>query len=99
MPLYRHALPQLSGWLFLTEAGLKIDLIFNRGITIREFAAHPNVTIPAVEAPDYFDRQNGLATRDQADMVSGMTVGQASEGIGLVRAACGAGMPAAPSLC
>ena len=40
MPLYRHALPQLSGSLFLTDAGLETDLIFNRGITIREFAAH-----------------------------------------------------------
>ncbi|MGK6355517.1 homocysteine S-methyltransferase family protein [Sphingomonas sp. DT-207] len=40
MPKYRHALPQLGGDLFLTDAGLETDLIFNRGIEIREFAAH-----------------------------------------------------------
>ncbi len=38
--LYRHKLPQLSGDLFLTDAGLETDLIFNKGIEIREFAAH-----------------------------------------------------------
>lgn len=37
---YRSALPQLSGELFLTDAGLETDLIFNHGIEIREFAAH-----------------------------------------------------------
>ncbi len=40
MPTYRNALPQLSGELFLTDAGLETDLIFNHGIEIREFAAH-----------------------------------------------------------
>jgi homocysteine S-methyltransferase len=39
-PLYRDALPQLSGDLFLTDAGLETDLIFNHGIEMREFAAH-----------------------------------------------------------
>jgi S-methylmethionine-dependent homocysteine/selenocysteine methylase len=40
MSLYRNQLPQLSGELFLTDAGLETDLIFNHGIEIREFAAH-----------------------------------------------------------
>lgn len=40
MPKYRDALPQLGGDLFLTDAGLETDLIFNHGIEIREFAAH-----------------------------------------------------------
>lgn len=40
MARYRDALPQFSGNLFLTDAGLETDLIFNRGIEIREFAAH-----------------------------------------------------------
>jgi homocysteine S-methyltransferase len=40
MSKYRNELPQLSGDLFLTDAGLETDLIFNRGIEIREFAAH-----------------------------------------------------------
>lgn len=37
---YRQDLPQLSGELFLTDAGIETDLIFNHGIEIREFAAH-----------------------------------------------------------
>ena len=40
MALYRNALPQLSGDLFLIDAGLETDLIFNHGIEIPEFAAH-----------------------------------------------------------
>jgi S-methylmethionine-dependent homocysteine/selenocysteine methylase len=38
--LYRSGLPQLSGDLYLADAGLETDLIFNQGIDIREFAAH-----------------------------------------------------------
>ncbi len=37
---YRNALPQLSGALYLTDAGIETDLIFNHGIEIPEFAAH-----------------------------------------------------------
>jgi S-methylmethionine-dependent homocysteine/selenocysteine methylase len=37
---YRNELPQLSGDLFLTDAGIETDLIFNHGIEIREFATH-----------------------------------------------------------
>lgn len=40
MAHYRTALPQLTGTLFLTDAGLETDIIFNKGIDIREFAAH-----------------------------------------------------------
>ena len=40
MSKYRNSLPQLYGNLFLTDAGLETDLIFNHGIEIREFAAH-----------------------------------------------------------
>ena len=40
MGKYRNELSQLSGDLFLTDAGLETDLIFNPGIEIREFAAH-----------------------------------------------------------
>ena len=39
-------LPQLSGRIFLTDAGLETDLIFNHGVTIREFAAHTLLPIP-----------------------------------------------------
>jgi S-methylmethionine-dependent homocysteine/selenocysteine methylase len=40
MARYRNALPQLAGDLFLTDAGVETDLIFNLGIDIPEFAAH-----------------------------------------------------------
>jgi homocysteine S-methyltransferase len=40
MARYRNALPQLSGDLFLMDAGLETDIIFNRGVEIPEFAAH-----------------------------------------------------------
>ena len=34
MARYRSNLPQLSGELFLTDAGLETDLIFNHGIDV-----------------------------------------------------------------
>lgn len=46
MPRYRDALPQLSGDLFLTDAGVETDLIFNHAIEIREFAAFTLLSTP-----------------------------------------------------
>ena len=46
MPRYRNSLPQLSGDIFLTDAGVETDLMFNHGIEIREFAAHTLLPIP-----------------------------------------------------
>ena len=40
MSRYRSDLPQLGGGLFLTDGGIDTDLIFNRGVEVREFAAH-----------------------------------------------------------
>lgn len=40
MAMFRTGLPQLGGGLYLTDAGIETDLIFNKGIEIREFAAH-----------------------------------------------------------
>ncbi len=40
MARYRQDLPQLNGDLYLTDAGLETDLIFNHGIEIKGFAAH-----------------------------------------------------------
>lgn len=40
MSRYRRQLPQLEGGLFLADGGIETDLIFNKGIEIREFAAH-----------------------------------------------------------
>lgn len=50
MARYRSNLPQLSGELFLTDAGLETDLIFNHGIEIREFAAHTLLADPKGQA-------------------------------------------------
>jgi S-methylmethionine-dependent homocysteine/selenocysteine methylase len=47
---YRDALPQLDGSLFLTDAGIETDLIFNHGIEIREFAAHTLLPDPTGRA-------------------------------------------------
>ena len=56
MSNYRNALPQLDGELFLTDAGIETDLIFNHGIAIREFAAHTLLTDPVGRKAivDYF---------------------------------------------
>lgn len=40
MTRYRGQLPQTDGQTFLTDAGCETDIIFNRGVEIREFAAH-----------------------------------------------------------
>ena len=47
MAQYRNQLPQLSGDLFLTDAGIETDIIFNRGVEIPEFAAHTLLPDPA----------------------------------------------------
>ena len=47
MARYRDALPQLAGGVFLNDAGLETDIIFNRGVPIREFAAHTLLPDPA----------------------------------------------------
>jgi len=63
MPTYRSGLPQLGGALYLTDAGIETDLIFNKGIEIREFAAHTLLPDPAGRAAlvDYFRRFLSLA--------------------------------------
>ncbi len=56
MPNYRNSLPQLAGDMFLTDAGIETDLIFNHGIEIREFAAHTLLSDPLGKKAviDYF---------------------------------------------
>lgn len=63
MPRYRHALPQLSGDVFLTDAGVETDLIFNHGVEIREFAAFTLLATPEGRAAleRYFDGFLALA--------------------------------------
>jgi S-methylmethionine-dependent homocysteine/selenocysteine methylase len=45
--MYRHALPQLSEALFLTDSGIETDLIFNGGFDLPEFAAFTLLDDPA----------------------------------------------------
>jgi len=63
--MYRNALPQLSGEVFLTDSGLETDLIFNGGFDLPEFAAFVLVDdargTAALEA--YFRRHIDIAVR------------------------------------
>jgi homocysteine S-methyltransferase len=63
MPRYRSSLPQLSGEVFLTDAGIETNLIFNHGVEIREFAAHTLLPSPEGRAAltRYFEGFLGLA--------------------------------------
>jgi homocysteine S-methyltransferase len=69
--LYRHHLPQLDGSLYLTDAGLETDLIFNHGIAIREFAAHTLLPDPAGRSAmaRYFEEFLALAERYDAGLI------------------------------
>ena len=71
MPRYRNALPQLSGDIFLTDAGVETDLIFNHGIEIREFAAHTLLPIPQSRAAlsRYFEGFLSLANQQNAGFI------------------------------
>jgi homocysteine S-methyltransferase len=47
MALYRHALPQLGGEIFLTDGGLETTLVFLEGVNLPCFVAFPLVNDPA----------------------------------------------------
>jgi S-methylmethionine-dependent homocysteine/selenocysteine methylase len=67
----RNALPQLDGSLFLTDAGVETDLIFNHGIAISEFAAHTLLPEPEGRAAleRYFSGYLALAREMDAGFV------------------------------
>ena len=71
MALYRNALPQLSGDLFLTDAGVETDLIFNHGIEIREFAAFTLLPTPDGRAAltRYFEGFLSLAKEKEVGFI------------------------------
>jgi S-methylmethionine-dependent homocysteine/selenocysteine methylase len=79
MPLYRNALPQLSGDFYLTDAGVETDLIFNRGIAIREFAAFTLLAEPRGRAAlsRYFEGFLQLANDRNAGFVLDSTTWKA----------------------
>ena len=64
-------LPQLDGSPFLTDAGCETDLIFNRGVPIREFAAHTLLEEPAGRSAlaDYYRGFLALARETGAGFV------------------------------
>jgi homocysteine S-methyltransferase len=53
MSQYRHALPQLTGDLFLTDGGIETTLIFHEGLDLPYFAAFHLLQSPAGEAALY----------------------------------------------
>ena len=46
MAKYRHALPQLSGQLFVTDGGIETTLIFLEGLELPHFASFPLLETP-----------------------------------------------------
>jgi homocysteine S-methyltransferase len=50
MSKYRHALPQLTGGLFLTDGGIETTLIFHEGLELPHFAAFHLLRSPEGEA-------------------------------------------------
>ena len=71
MSKYRNELPQLTDDLFLADAGLETDLIFNHGIDIREFASHTLLPDPhgRQAIADYFRGFLSLANEHDAGFI------------------------------
>ena len=63
MPRYRHALPQLSGKLFLTDGGQETTLIYLEGVDLPLFAAFTELTTAEGRArlDAYYRRYTALA--------------------------------------
>jgi len=64
-------LPQLHGQPFVTDGGIETDLIFNRGIALREFAAFPLVEDEAGRRVlcAYFDEYAAIAADSGAGLL------------------------------
>lgn len=71
MTRYREALPQLCGDIFLADAGVETDLIFNHGIEIRKFAAHTLLPDPKGRAAltRYFEGFLDLAQENGTGLI------------------------------
>jgi homocysteine S-methyltransferase len=69
--VYRSALPQLGGEVFLTDSGLETDLIFNDGFELPEFAAFVLVDDAAGAAAltAYFRRHVEIAVQHQCGVI------------------------------
>lgn len=71
MALYRNALPQLGGELFLTDGGIETTLIFLEGLELPLFAAFDLLRTPEGEAAlrRYFTTYAALAERLEVGLV------------------------------
>jgi homocysteine S-methyltransferase len=71
MAKYRHALPQCSGRLFVTDGGIETTLIFHDGIELPQFASFPLFETPqGLEALyRYFRTYGALAQRFSTGLV------------------------------
>ena len=84
-PLYRNALPQLDGRLYLTDGGIETTLIFHQGIELPEFAAFDLFKRPGGEAAlrEYFRGYARLAARFKAGLILESATWRASADWGL----------------
>ncbi len=69
--LYRNALPQLEGGLFLTDGGIETSLIFNDGLELPDFAAFDLFRRPGGETVlrEYFRAYARIAVRFRAGLI------------------------------
>jgi homocysteine S-methyltransferase len=82
MAKYRHALPQCSGRLFLTDGGIETTLIFQDGIELPQFASFPLCETPqGLQALyRYFRTYGALAVRFNTGLVLETRIGEPSLG-------------------
>jgi S-methylmethionine-dependent homocysteine/selenocysteine methylase len=71
MPKYRHALPQLSDRLFLTDGGLETTLVFHDGMELPCFASFPllNSADGAARLRRYYERYIAIARERRVGFV------------------------------
>ncbi len=71
MSKYRHALPQLSGQLFVTDGGIETTLIFLEGMELPHFASFPLLETPqGLEALyRYFHTYGALARKFNTGLI------------------------------
>jgi len=86
MGMYRNALPQLSGDVFLTDSGIETDLIFNAGLELPEFAAFVLLDDDRGRAAleDYFQRHVEIAVQRGCGVILETPTWRASRDWGLL---------------
>jgi homocysteine S-methyltransferase len=84
-PLYRNALPQLDGRLYLTDGGIETTLIYHQGIELTDFAAFDLLRRPGGEAAlrEYFRTYARLAARYKTGLILESATWRASADWGL----------------